>query len=177
MVFGRALVAALTAFAVASASTLAVAQPLPLWQVLDASEATATPAILVLDPARASEFPWLAQAPGEPAPLGGAAELGDAEINSFGCLIGGSLGMGASMYIGGLGIVNLIAGGLVPVQNPAALYLSLFGVAFATFCAVGQALTPLTVYTYKRYVAPFEAQMPIGQPSTGGGLRKSSLID
>lgn len=67
---------------------------------------------------------------------------------SLGCIIGGVTGTTLSVGAGGLNVVNLIAGGLVPAASPVAAYLALGGVVFASFCAVGQALTPAVMASY-----------------------------
>jgi hypothetical protein len=70
---------------------------------------------------------------------------------SIGCLVGGLAGTGAALLAGGQNLVNVVAGGLVAPANPLVLYTGLVGVVFASFCAVGQALTPLYVYYYNYY--------------------------
>ena len=77
----------------------------------------------------------------------------DTAKQSMGCLVGGTAGTTAAMIAGGENLVNVIAGGIVAPANPIALYVGLFGVVFASFCAVGQALTPL-------YIEYFEAPPP-----------------
>ncbi len=78
----------------------------------------------------------------------------DTAKQSMGCLLGGTSGIAAALIAGGENLVNVIAGGIVAPANPIALYVGLFGVVFASFCAVGQALTPL-------YIEYFEAPSPV----------------
>jgi hypothetical protein len=66
---------------------------------------------------------------------------------SLGCAIAGSAGTAAAVFAGGENLVNIIAGGVVMPQNRAVLYIGLVGVVFASFCAIGQALTPLYLYS------------------------------
>lgn len=105
----------------------------------------------------------------------GGLEFGESEINSLGCVVGGSVGMGAALAIGGINISNLIAGGLVPAASPAALYASLFGVVFATFCAVGQAVTPVAIYAYRRYFDEPGLPPPLVRPSPDSVPEASKL--
>lgn len=91
-------------------------------------------------------------------------EFGESEKASLGCLIGGLGGTAGALLIGGENIINLIAGGLVVPASPAALYASLFGVVFASFCAVGQAMTPAVVYAYRRYFEDSESALPHSAP-------------
>lgn len=70
----------------------------------------------------------------------------DTVRQSMGCLVTGSAGTTAALFAGGENLVNVIAGGVVSAANPVVLYVGLFGVVFASFCAVGQALTPLYIH-------------------------------
>lgn len=94
--------------------------------------------------------------PNRPSQFGDpATEPGVTEYDlSYGCIIGGVTGTGLSVGVGGLNVINLIAGGIVPATNPVASYLALGGVVFASFCAVGQALTPAFLATYGYFVPP-----------------------
>ena len=49
----------------------------------------------------------------------------------------------AALGFGWQNVTNLISGGVVPAAGPGAVALGLFGVVFTSFCAIGQALTPL----------------------------------
>jgi len=167
---------AVAALTCASASVSAqTTLPRPLWEHTDA---TLLPAAA---PAPTASSSLLLRAKsygpsGSPAVNGSSAdgaEFGDAEKGSLGCLIGGVGGTAGALLIGGENIINLIAGGLVVPTSPAALYASLFGVVFASFCAVGQAMTPAIVYAYRRYfeegapVLPLEAPEPRNAPLMG----------
>jgi hypothetical protein len=74
---------------------------------------------------------------------------------SIGCVIAGTAGVAGAVAAGGENLINLIAGGLVAPQNRAVLYIGLAGVVFASFCAMGQALTPVYLY-YTEPPAPPE---------------------
>ena len=93
----------------------------------------------------------------------------DSVKQSMGCLIGGSTGTGLAILAGGENLVNIIAGGIVPAGNPLALYVGVAGVVFASFCAVGQALTPLFL-EYATEV-PFVGHTPLTPfPARPGNL-------
>lgn len=76
-----------------------------------------------------------------------SAEMPPEVQQSLGCAITGSAGTAAAVLAGGENLVNIIAGGVVMPQNRAVLYIGLVGVVFASFCAIGQALTPLYLYS------------------------------
>ena len=91
----------------------------------------------------------------------------ESEQGAVGCIVGGTVGTAASLYIGAANIINLIAGGGAPAASPSALYAAVAGVVFATFCAVGQSLTPLAVKAYRDYYAvPYvpSSPPPLQQP-------------
>lgn len=73
---------------------------------------------------------------------------------SLGCILGGTTGTALSVGAGGMNVVNLIAGGLVAASSPVAMWVALGGVVFASFCSVGQALTPAAMATYAYFVPP-----------------------
>lgn len=75
---------------------------------------------------------------------------------SIGCVVTGTAGVAAAVAAGGENLINIIAGGIVVPQNRAVLYIGLAGVVFASFCAVGQALTPIYLY----YTEPPEPAAP-----------------
>lgn len=93
-----------------------------------------------------------------PQPGGAQAASGDAGVSeydlSLGCIVGGTAGTALSMSAGGMNVVNLIAGGLVPASSPVAMFVAIGGVVFASFCSVGQALTPTVMATYAYFVPP-----------------------
>ncbi len=72
-----------------------------------------------------------------------AAGLNDTVRGAIGCTIGGTVATAVALAAGGENTVNLVAGGLVPSVNRAALYVGMVGVVFGSFCAIGQALTPI----------------------------------
>lgn len=88
-----------------------------------------------------------------PAVPSGAPVVTEYDL-SLGCIVGGISGTGLSLAAGGINVVNLIAGGLVPAASPVAAYLALGGVVFASFCAVGQAVTPVVMASYAYLVPP-----------------------
>ena len=153
----RRAIACAAAVATAASVTLS---PLPVRADLLISEILRPTEAVVIEPApKYLELVKSYGPSGPPASGNGSSngvEFGESEMTSLGCLVGGSVGMGAAVAIGAANISNLIAGGLVPAASPAALYASLFGVVFATFCAVGQAMTPLVIYGYKRFTEPSE---------------------
>jgi hypothetical protein len=177
----RVLIAAIGAITLGAVVNGAPARAdVPLWEAL---EPAISPAVLIQPAPKYLDLIKSYGPSGSPSGNGngngnGGIEFGESEINSLGCLVGGSVGMGAALAIGGINISNLIAGGIVPAANPAALYASLFGVVFATFCAVGQAMTPVAVYTYRRYVEepvsePLMLRGPAERAVTPGGLRQT----
>ena len=83
----------------------------------------------------------------------------DTVKQSMGCLISGSTGTVVALLAGGENLVNIIAGGIVAPANPMVLYVGLVGVVFTSFCAVGQALTPLYLQYFEE---PQTAQGPGG---------------
>ncbi len=82
--------------------------------------------------------------------------MNDSVKQSIGCVVGGTVGSIAALSAGAENLINVIAGGLVGPANPVVLYSSLLGVVFASFCAVGQAVTPLVLY----YAAPAPVALP-----------------
>jgi len=104
-------------------------------------------------------LPAKAYGPGFSVPNPGGTEAasggGVTEYDlSLGCIVGGTAGTALSMSAGGMNVVNLIAGGLVSASSPAAMAVAIGGVVFASFCSVGQALTPSVMATYAYFVPP-----------------------
>jgi hypothetical protein len=89
----------------------------------------------------------------------------DETKQSMGCLIGGVAGTAVALLAGGAAAVNVIAGGGLAPANPVVLYTGLAGVVFASFCAVGQALTPLFLYYFANSPEPQVHVLP------GAGVR------
>src|SRR5262249_4308035 len=78
---------------------------------------------------------------------GASAEpVNPAVAHALGCLIAGSVGTGVAALAGTRNVVQIIAGGHVVPASQLALYTAVVGVIFGTFCAVGQALTPLYLH-------------------------------
>jgi hypothetical protein len=101
-------------------------------------------------PVLPDSHPWIVPALA-PAALGWSGDLGDGEGMSFrtaesiACLVTGGTATAAALTFGWQNVTNLISGGIVPAAGPGAVALGLFGVVFTSFCAIGQALTPLYV--------------------------------
>jgi hypothetical protein len=160
----RIVIAAIGAITLAAVNGAPAGADQPLWEALEPAVTPAALPLAMIEPAP-RHFHLVKPYAAGTAPFdarleddNGTVAFGESEINSLGCIVGGATGLGAALAIGGINVSNLIAGGLVPAANPAALYASLFGVVFATFCAVGQAVTPFAVYTYRRYMD--EARLP-----------------
>jgi hypothetical protein len=79
----------------------------------------------------------------EPAASVPASGLSDVVKGAIGCVMGGTAGTALAFAAGSQNTVNIVAGGLVPSVNRAALYVGLVGVVFGSFCAIGQSLTPI----------------------------------
>lgn len=85
------------------------------------------------------------------AQAGAAAAAADEPVDSavaqsIGCVLAGTTGTSVALLAGGENVVHIISGGFVLPVNQIALYTALVGVVFGTFCAVGQAVTPLYLY-------------------------------
>lgn len=102
---------------------------------------------------------------GVATPAQATGEWSEAEYNSLGCIIGGTVGTVAAVAIAGPNIVNMIAGGIVPAATPGAFYAGLAGVVFASFCAVGQAATPAVMLAYRNATTAFGANEPEATPA------------
>lgn len=66
--------------------------------------------------------------------------------HAIGCLAVGTVGTSIAALAGTKNVVNILAGGHVVPASQLALYTAVVGVVFGTFCAVGQALTPLYLH-------------------------------
>ena len=84
--------------------------------------------------------------PGADAAPNAPGSTDDSVKQSMGCLIGGTTGTAVALLAGGRNVMNVIAGGGLVPANPAVLYIGIVGVVFASFCAIGQALTPLYLH-------------------------------
>jgi hypothetical protein len=89
-----------------------------------------------------------------PGAADATGEWNDTVKQSLGCLIGGVTGTGVALLAGGGNVMNVIAGGGLLPSNPLVLYTGIVGVVFASFCAIGQALTPLYLYHFPGPVEP-----------------------
>lgn len=88
-------------------------------------------------------LPAHAQAPVAPP----ATEAPSLELQkSFGCLASGTAGTLAAIGFGPENLVNLVSGGIVTPANSAVLAIGVVGVVFASFCSVGESLTPSVLY-------------------------------
>jgi len=101
-------------------------------------------------------FPMLSPDPRMPE-----VGMDDSVKQSAGCLISGVFGTSLALYAGAENLVNVIAGGIVASGNSLVLYTGIVGVVFASFCAIGQALTPL----YLHYVDG-PASNPVPAPNS-----------
>lgn len=71
-------------------------------------------------------------------------------MKSFGCLATGTGGTLAAIGFGPENLVNLVSGGIVTPANSAVLAIGVVGVVFASFCTVGESLTPSVLYMMDR---------------------------
>jgi hypothetical protein len=71
-------------------------------------------------------------------------------MKSFGCLATGTTGTLAAIGFGPENLVNLVSGGIVTPSNSAVLAIGVVGVVFASFCTVGESLTPSVLYMMDR---------------------------
>lgn len=71
-------------------------------------------------------------------------------MKSFGCLATGTTGTLAAIGFGPENLVNLVSGGIVTPANSAVLAIGVVGVVFASFCTVGESLTPSVLYMMDR---------------------------
>lgn len=95
--------------------------------------------------------PPVTKAANEPQQATPAAEQDDPAVaQAIGCLIAGTAGTTVALAAGSENVVNIVAGGLVVPVNRVALYTAVVGVVFGTFCAVGQAMTPLYLHVAKK---------------------------
>jgi hypothetical protein len=70
---------------------------------------------------------------------------------SVACLAVGGLATAATLMVGWQNVTNLISGGgSVPGATPSVVALGVFGVVFTSFCAIGQALTPLYLHYFPK---------------------------
>ena len=67
-------------------------------------------------------------------------------MKSLGCLATGTGGTLAAIGFGPENLVNLVSGGIVTPANSAVLAIGVVGVVFASFCTVGESLTPSVLY-------------------------------
>lgn len=88
-------------------------------------------------------------APRSPSPL-----MSEQVMASYGCFFTGAAGTAAAVTFGAENLVNVVAGGIVVPANAAVLTIGVLGVVFASFCSVGQALTPMAVDLTERLAEP-----------------------
>lgn len=96
----------------------------------------------------------MAEKTGTPAPRLPPAPMSEQVQSSYGCFLTGSAGTVAAVSFGAENLVNVVAGGIVAPANPAVLAIGLLGVVFASFCTVGQALTPMALDIATRLEGP-----------------------
>jgi len=75
---------------------------------------------------------------------------------SYGCFVSGIGGTTAALLLGPQNLVNVVAGGIVVPAGVGVLAMGVFGVVFASFCTVGQALTPMALDLSERLAGPVE---------------------
>jgi len=91
--------------------------------------------------------------------LNGVSEgMSEDVVQSVSCVVTGTAATAAAIAAGGENLVNVIAGGAVAPANRAILYIGLVGVVFASFCQIGQALTPLLLYLMDPVQPPLHDQ-------------------
>ena len=102
--------------------------------------------------------PAIIQRPDPNATVGEREDVGEplspAVAHALGCLLVGTVGTSIAAFAGTKNVVNIIAGGHVVPASQLALYTAVVGVVFGTFCAVGQALTPLYLHVMRPRPAP-----------------------
>lgn len=96
-----------------------------------------------------SPYRSLAAAPASPF---SAEEEPILDPGEFGCLIGGTIG-GIALFADP-NALSLFVGETLVATWPAAVYAALGGALIASVCTVAQAVSPLAIYLYRRYVAP-----------------------
>ncbi|MGE0719458.1 MAG: hypothetical protein AB7P02_28710 [Alphaproteobacteria bacterium] len=122
--------------------------------------------------------------PGFPSLEGGpvathAGAMSPEVKKSVGCLVTGVAATALSLSAGSENLVNLIAGGIVQPANATVLYIGVFGVVFASFCAIGQAVTPLYLHFFDgdangKANAPASVQCPTCRPrDRESGVRRA----
>jgi hypothetical protein len=90
-------------------------------------------------------------------------DMGYITKQSIGCLAMGTIATIAAMSASE-NALNIIGGGLVTPANTIVLYLGLGGLVFASFCAVGHAVTPLVLHF-------FETPAQVPSPTRPGDCR------
>jgi hypothetical protein len=118
--------------------------------VLFVSQALAVPATGALN----GEVGMLADE--EPIALQQPAAMSEAVRASYGCFVSGIGGTTSAFLVGPMNLVNVVAGGAAVPAGVGVLAMGLFGVVFATFCTVGQALTPMVIDLSERLAEPVE---------------------
>ena len=102
----------------------------------------------------------LPRAPDQVAPEAGASHH-ELIAQSVACLAVGGLASAATLMVGWQNVTNLISGGgSVPGATPSVVALGVFGVVFTSFCAIGQALTPLYLHYFPEPPAPAPNSQP-----------------
>jgi hypothetical protein len=117
------------------------------------------------DPGEASVVPVMLRLPSSgPAHEPTDAEMAFQTAQSVACVVTGGVATAAALGLGWQNVTNLISGGgAVPAAGPGVVALGLFGVVFTSFCAIGQALTPL----YLDFMAPLEPAPAVPPPAPG----------
>lgn len=82
----------------------------------------------------------------------------------FGCLIGGAIG-GIALFADP-NALSLFVGETLVATWPAAVYAALGGALVASVCTVVQAVSPLAIYLYRRYVSSPD-RLEVDRPRLG----------
>lgn len=75
-----------------------------------------------------------------------SAPVPDDVRTAWGCVTGGTIGTVTALMVSPVNLLNVVAGGVVSPANTGVLAVGLAGVVFATFCALGESLTPLYIH-------------------------------
>jgi hypothetical protein len=83
------------------------------------------------------------------------APMSDGEKQGFGCLISGSLSLGATLLANPNEMIMVIAGGTLAPTTTIGVGVAILGTVFASICAVGAIATPAILWTWNHYSVPW----------------------
>jgi len=116
--------------------------------------------------ARSSNYSWVWRLPpfseAGPAPEG---KLSEAEISSFGCLLGGVSLFAAGYLAGPTEAIMLWGGGLLAPSGSAVLTVSILGGLGAAGCSFGATVAPTTAWVYEQFGSRSHALVPVSAPA------------